>query len=324
MPDFRTKLPPFQSPLRLAHSDHTLCVGSCFAEHIGGRLRKLKFPALVNPFGIVYNPVSVGQVFEKLLSGEPFREEDLFENLGLWHSFAHHGRFSYPEKTEALEGVNRSLAEAGAFLAKANRLIVTLGTSNVFVFKKNGEIVANCHKVPGHEFERRRLTIAEIVQALAPVFEKLWEQTPSLEIIATVSPVRHLRDGLIENQRSKATLLLALEEICRRLPFVHYFPAYEILLDDLRDYRFYEADMAHPNPVAVDYVWQYFEEAFFDEKTRTLCRRIERIAAAAAHRPFHPQSVEYQNFIKKTMEEMERLEREFPGLDFGEEQKVFT
>ena len=284
----------------------------------------MKFPALVNPFGIVYNPVSVGQVFEKWLSEDSFREEDLFKNLGLWHSFAHHGRFSHPEKTAALEGINRSLAEARKCLAQANRLIVTLGTANVFVFKKTGDIVANCHKVPGQEFERRRLSISEIVQSLGPVFEKLRERSPSLEIIATVSPVRHLRDGLVENQRSKATLLLALEEICRRLPFVHYFPAYEILLDDLRDYRFYEADMAHPNQLAVDYIWEYFGEAFFDEKTKSLCQRIEQVATAAAHRPFHPQSVEHQNFIKKMMKEMERLEREFPGLDFEEERKFFT
>jgi len=323
MNEFRTEYPRFQSPLQIAHSDRMLCTGSCFAEHIGGRLRRLKFPVLVNPFGILYNPVSIAQALEILQSGAEFQPKDLFEAHGLWHSFAHHGRFSHPEKEVALAHINHSLLVAREFLSQTTRLIVTLGTANVFVFKKSGDIVANCHKLPGQEFERRRLSVVETVQALVPVFEKLRQQLPSLQIIATVSPVRHLRDGLTENQRSKATLLLALEEIARCFPFVHYFPAYEILLDDLRDYRFYETDMAHPNQQAVDYIWEYFAGAFFDEKTRALCQRIERVVTAAAHRPFHPQFAGHQAFLKKQLEETGSLEQEFPGLDFGQEREVF-
>ena len=157
------------------------------------------------------------------------------------------------------------------------------------------------------------------MSALLPIFEKLKAELPDLEIIATVSPVRHLRDGLAENQRSKATLLLALDEIAQQLPFVHYFPAYEILLDDLRDYRFYTEDMAHPNQLATDYIWQYFEGAFFDDKTKALCERIERVLAALAHRPFHPQSAEHQDFVKKQQEVVRQLAVEFPQLDFGRE-----
>jgi GSCFA family protein len=323
MTEFRTTIPPIRSDVKIAHHDGMLCLGSCFAEHIGRRLSRLKFPALLNPSGIIYNPVSLAESLEKLLSDELFGEAGLFENLGLWHSFSHHGAFSHPDKKVALKNINRSLTEARDFLPKTNRLLVTLGTAHVFIFKKSGRIVANCHKVPGAQFERRRLSVEEVAAALTPVLEKLKHRLPELQIVATVSPVRHLRDGLVENQRSKATLVLALAQICQELPFVHYFPAYEIVLDDLRDYRFYEADMAHPNQLAVDYVWRHFEQACFDEKTGDLCRQIERVVAAAEHRPFHRQSAEHEAFVQRQLAVIDALCAKHPGLNFeGEIQKL--
>ncbi len=319
MQSFRTTFPPFRSPISIGHTDQVLCIGSCFAEQMGGRLERLKFPTLVNPFGIVFNPVSIGRSLGRLMGGELFSEDGLVENQGLWHSWAHHGRFSQPDKAAALSNINDSLSTARVFLETTNRLVVTLGTAHVFTLKKTGEVVANCHKLPATDFERRRLSVAEVAAALLPVFEKMKAHLPSLEIIATVSPVRHLRDGLMENQRSKATLLLALDEIGQRLPYVHYFPAFEILLDDLRDYRFYAEDMAHPSPQATDYIWQYFEQAFFDEKTRALNGRIERVHSAMAHRPFHPQSDEHQVFIKKELAALRQLATAHPGLDFVRE-----
>ncbi len=319
MQSFRTVFPSFRSEVSISHTDQVLCIGSCFAEQMGGRLERLKFPTLVNPFGIVFNPISIATSLERLLSGEAFGEADLFQHQGLWHSFDHHGRFSNPDKTAALNGINHSFSAAKEFLKTTNRLVVTLGTAHVFVLKKTGETVANCHKIPAGDFERRRLSVAEVVEALLPVFEKLRQELPSLEIIATVSPVRHLRDGLVENQHSKATLLLALDEICQRLPFAHYFPAYEILLDDLRDYRFYADDLAHPNQLATDYIWQYFEGAFFDEKTQLLCGRIERVLTALAHRPFYPQSAEHQDFKQKQLGAVKQLTAEFPHLGFERE-----
>lgn len=318
---FRTVFPPFRSNTSIAHTDRVLCLGSCFAEQMGGRLERLKFPSLVNPFGIVFNPISIATSLERLLSNQPFMETDLVENQGLWHSFDHHGRFSHPDQSTALEGINQAFTAAKAFLKSTNRLLVTLGTAHVFVLKKTGKVVANCHKIPAGDFERRRLKVEEIVAALSPIFEKLKAELPDLEVIATVSPVRHLRDGLVENQRSKATLLLSLDEIEKRLPYVHYFPAYELLLDDLRDYRFYAEDMSHPNQLATDYIWQYFEGAFFEEKTKLCCDRIERVLTALAHRPFHPQSVEHKNFIHNQREVLQKLSVEFPGLDFGKELK---
>ena len=183
MQSFRTVFPPFRSSVSVAHTDRVLCVGSCFAEQMGGRLERLKFPILVNPFGIVFNPVSIAGSLERLLSGEPFEAADLFENLGLWHSFDHHGRFSNPDKTVALDGINHSFSTAKAFLKNTNRLVVTLGTAQVFVLKKTGETVANCHKVPAGDFERRRLSVVEVVAALSPVFEKLKRELPQDHIL---------------------------------------------------------------------------------------------------------------------------------------------
>lgn len=316
---FRTAFPSFKSEVSISHTDRVLCLGSCFAEQMGGRLERLKFPVLVNPFGIVFNPISVAKTLLRLRSGSQFSEADLVAHQGLWHSYEHHGRFSNPDKSVVLEGINQSFSAAKGFLQNTSRLIVTLGTAHVFVLKKTGEVVANCHKFSAGDFERRRLGVGEVVAALSPVFEKLKAELPELEIIATVSPVRHLRDGLSENQRSKATLLLALDEICQQLPYLHYFPAYELLLDDLRDYRFYAEDLSHPNQLATDYIWQYFEGAYFVDKTKVLCERIERVLTALAHRPFHPQSIEHQRFVKKQVETIKQLSAEFPFLDFERE-----
>ena len=263
MQDFRTHLPLPKYDFGINHSHHVMCLGSCFAENIAQKLQNFKFSTLLNPHGILYNPVSIEKSLNQLRSAHQFSESDLLGHQGLWHSFDHHGQFSMPDQKDTLKKINERLEEGHHFLKNANRLIVTLGTANVFVYKKSGEIVANCHKLPGNEFERKRLKVETIVKKLSPIFSKLKTEKPGLHIITTVSPIRHIRDGLVENQRSKATLLLALDQICADLEFVHYFPSYEILLDDLRDYRFYEADMIHPNEVALNYIWDIFKTAFF-------------------------------------------------------------
>jgi len=290
---------------------------------LAGKLDQLKFNVTANPFGIIYNPVSVSGVLEKLLSPDRFAEDDLFEHLGLWHSFAHHGRFSHPDKTLALANINSALSASKLFLEKTARLVLTLGTAHVFVLKKTNAVVANCHKMPGQAFEKRRLTVEEVAAPLIRVLQKLKSEKPGLEVIVTVSPVRHLRDGLVENQKSKATLLLGLEEVGRELPFVHYFPSYEILLDDLRDYRFYGKDLSHPNDLAVDYIWERFQEMFFTEETKTLCHRVAQIVAAASHKPLHPASAGHQAFLRKQIALAKELGKQHPMLDFTKEKKAF-
>lgn len=318
---FRTEIKVPEYHFGISHEDQTLCVGSCFAEHIGGRLARLKFPSQLNPFGIIYNPVSVANTLERVWSKKYFKETDLVKNQGLWHSFEHHGHFSKAGQSTTLEGLNSALESSHLFLQKTSRLVLTLGTANVFQLRKTGQVVANCHKFPGSDFERRRLNIDEVSEALTPILRQLKTELPRLEVIVTVSPVRHLRDGLVENQKSKATLLLGLEKIAVELPFVHYFPAYEMVLDDLRDYRFFDPDMAHPNPQAVDYIWQHFSDAFFSEKTRTTCQRIDQIVTASEHRPLHPDSNAYRLFLKKQLGLVHEMEKEFPFLNFGKEKK---
>ncbi len=320
---FRTQIPAGLPGASISHQHPVLCIGSCFAEHIGTKLEQLKFPVLTNPFGIVYNPVSLATTLEKVLSGTDFTKSDLFENLGLWHSFAHHGRFSHPDKNVALENMNRSLAGSRLFLEKTDRLILTLGTANVFVLKEKNTVVANCHKMPGQAFDRRRLSVEEAATPIISILQKLKTKRPGLEVTVTVSPVRHLRDGLVENQRSKAVLVLVSETVCSALPFVHYFPSYEIMLDDLRDYRFYEKDLSHPNEMAIGYIWECFEDAFFDEKTKALCQQVAQVVTAAEHRPFHPASTAHQAFLRKQITVVEELEKAHPRLDFRKEKEFF-
>lgn len=222
-----------------------------------------------------------------------------------------------------LAGINAAYSESAASLKKTSRLLLTFGTADVFELKNTGQIVANNHKMPAALFQERRLSIAEIAESMVGILQKLKSENADLQIVLTVSPVRHLRGGAVANQRSKATLVLACEEICHQLDFAHYFPAYELLLDDLRDYRFYAADMVHPSDTAVGYIWDFFANMFFSPETKRLNERIGKITAAARHRPFNPDTAEHRAFARAQLEAIENLKKEEPGLDFGEEEKVF-
>jgi len=324
MSAFRTilSLPP--AALRLSYRKNILSLGSCFAEHIGRRLARDKFSTLLNPFGILYDPLSLAAALQRLDTGRTFEAGDLFEHQGLWHSFAHHGRFSGPEQSEVLDNINAALEEGRAFLTKADCLLLTLGSAWIFEHLPAGEVVANCHKVPGRFFRRRRTSPAEVESALADALATLRTRRPHLQVILTVSPVRHLRDGLIENQRSKAALLLAADALQRGHDYVHYFPAYELVLDDLRDYRFFEADMTHPSEVAVDYVWESFCGHYFDEVTQRTQQAVGKIVRAADHRPFHPHTAEHQHFLRKQLLAIDQLEAGHSFLDFQRERARFT
>ena len=320
MNQFRTILPLQPAPFMIGHNDRLLLIGSCFTENMGDRLAAGKFPVYVNPFGIVYNPASIARCLERLLpDSQPFAAKDLFENAGLWHSWEHHGHFSKPDKDATLAGIHHSLNTAAQHLQKTNRLLLTLGTAEVFEHKNTGQVVANNHKMSAATFRQRRLSVSEIADGLIPVLEKIKSQNPDLQVVLTVSPVRHIRNGMVENQRSKATLLLACEQICAALPYTFYFPAYELLLDDLRDYRFYADDMLHPSPVAADYIWQFFGDTFFSEGTRSLCARMEKIAAAVRHRPFHPDTPEHRAFARAQLTAIEQLSKEYSDLNFSTE-----
>ena len=321
--NFRTPLTVEKSDLDINYQSPILGLGSCFAEHIGNRLQQYKFPLLLNPFGIVYNPISIQKSIQRLINNQVYTLEDLVANQGVFYSFDHHGQFSHTDSTAALKLINQSLLSGSNFLKTAKFLIITLGTANVFIQQSTGAVVANCHKLPAKNFEKKRLTPAQIQTAIAESLKQIHTINPSIQVILTVSPIRHIRDGLIESQRSKASLLLAVEQLVADLPFVTYFPAYELMMDDLRDYRFYEKDMIHPNQVAIDYIWKGFQQAYFSENTVQLLSQVKKVVTASQHRPFHPTLLAHQTFLKNQLHTIERLTTSHSYLDFQAEVALF-
>lgn len=322
--DFRTTVPPFESPFRIDYGPPVLALGSCFAEHIGQRLIASKFPVHLNPFGILYNPLSILQAVKRLQIAAPVTPEELFLHQDLWHHFDFHSRFSHPDREEALAQMNASLESSGAALNRTNRVLFTWGTAFAYRHLEQNQLVGNCHKLPGTVFERFRLQSDDFIPAYFELLSHWKAKNPDLQVLISVSPVRHLRDGLIENQRSKALLLLAAEQLTAGLDFVHYFPAYELVLDDLRDYRFYDRDQAHPNALAIDYVWEHFQAACFSSFAKTIHREIEPVLRAASHRPFHTDTAAYQKFCDQQLKKIEKLEAAYPFLDFREEKLHFS
>ena len=321
MTQFRTdfKLPSY--PFSLSHQNKILALGSCFAENIGEKLTAEKFQILRNPFGIIYNPASIAEVLRRLFHAEGLTDADVFSHGNLWHSRVHHSSFSQASKKLFLENIDEKTEQAIDFSAQIDRLALTFGTAYVWEEKTTGRINTNCHKRPQREFTRRRMSISEMTKSLLPILQKMKERQPTLEVLLTVSPVRHIRDGIIENRRSKAALHLAAEELCTETNFAHYFPAYEIMQDDLRDYRFYAADMLHPNETAAAYIYEKFRAAFFDEETQNLCEKIANIRRAFAHRPFRPDSEAHSIFKEKYRGKARELMNTHPEIDFSEELK---
>lgn len=306
-------IPP--SPVKIGYQHQLMALGSCFAENIGKKLSDAFFRVNINPFGVLYNPVSVAQSIKTLLSNDVFTDENVFEHQSLWHSFSHSSLFSGVTADECLKNINESLDNARNFIKKAEFLLITLGTAWVYEEAQSGKVVANCHKLPAQRFTRRRLTVDEIVRELSVVLSELKMRNGALEVIFTVSPIRHWKDGAHENNVSKAALHLALEQLKEQLSFIHYFPAYEIQLDELRDYRFYASDMLHPSQTAVDYIWQRFSETYFDKETQELRKQLEQLRADLNHRPIHPQSAEYEQFLKNIEKRKTAIKMKFPFMD---------
>ena len=312
--DFRTiiKIPPY--PFSISYSDKILILGSCFAENIGRKLSETGFDVNVNPFGVLYNPMSIKSALSDMLNGKIFTEDDLFSNEGLYHSFDRHGKFSATNPEHCLDNINKSLQDARFHSDNLDYLIITFGTAYVYQLKETGEVVSNCHKLPDKLFERKRLGVNEIVSEYIQLIKQIREKRPGLKILFTVSPIRHLKDGAHENQLSKSILLLAVELLQNAMPDVYYFPAYEIVMDELRDYRFYAEDMCHVSETTVSYIWEQFTAAFMSEDTKKLIRRREKVTKALHHIPFNQDSDSYKRFIQKTEEELERLKKEIPNL----------
>lgn len=291
--DLQTKVKIEESDFSLGYNSRIMMLGSCFVENIGKKLEYFRFRTDINPCGIVYNPLSVSNALKLLLERKRFEEFDLLQNDGKWVSLYHHGCFSAVDSLECLRRINERLERSAVELRRADLLIITFGTAWVYRYRENGLVVSNCHKFPAGDFERFRLSVEDIVAEYTGIITRLREVNPSVRILFTVSPIRHWKDGAHGNQLSKAVLLLAIDELAHLFPDVCYFPSYEIVMDELRDYRFYAEDMLHVSDVAVNYIWERFCKLYLREDSESLMKRIDKLNKCLSHRPDEPASNGY-------------------------------
>ena len=303
-----------------------LMMGSCFAENIGDKLLEHKFNTLVNPNGILFNPINIFDALKSYQEEKIYSENDLFLHDELWYSWQRHGMFASIDKQAALKKINDSQRQAFSQIKKVDTLILTFGSAYVYELKETKQIVSNCHKVPQKNFNKRLLTVNEIVDAFnkSNVLNLPTGQAGlKSKIILTVSPVRYFRDGLVENNLSKSILIQAVHEIICQHKNVYYFPAYEIVIDELRDYRFFDKDLSHPNELAIEYVWERFSDKYFDNETKTVLKEIKEIITAKNHRSFNANTNQHQQFLNRYFKKTKSLFEDFPYLNLEEEIKYF-
>ncbi len=307
MNTFRTEVVVPQSSFSINYKSEILSLGSCFAQHMGDRLSRLRFSICNNPFGMVYNPASLAGSLDSLLAKREFTHQELFQANGLWHSFSHHSSFSDMNAEKCLSRINFTMEEAIRKLESADLLILTLGTAWVYEDAETGSVVNNCHKLPAARFRRHRLSVHEVVATLSDRIELLEAQNPDLKVVLTVSPIRHWKDGPVENQLSKSTLLLATSQLVGQFDQVEYFPSYEIVMDELRDYRFYASDMTHLNETALSHIWGKFAGGYFSDKTRSVVKKVEKVARGLEHRPYNPETQEHKTFLRGLLSQIQEL-----------------
>ena len=334
--NFHLEFTPKPFPIKIKHHQKLFLAGSCFTENIGTKLKHHKFEILENPNGILFNPVSITKSIESYINNKKYEEADLFYQNECWNSWEHHSRFSNPDKLKCLSDINLSQQKAHDFLKSSDWALITLGSafaytlhfSNEILIENRvgaeGDVVANCHKVPTDKFYKKLLKPNEIQHALQKMISDLIVFNPSIKIIFTISPVRHLREGFVENNRSKAALMEGVHSIVDNLENAFYFPAYELVIDDLRDYRFYAEDMVHPNYAATNYVFDKFINTCIDEPAQKLMKEINIVNAAKSHKPFNPTSTQHKNFLQTNLNRVNDLSRQYPYIDFEAEKKYFN
>ncbi len=316
---FRTKVNPIISPHKIDLRDSILALGSCFVQNIGKKFEVYKFQININPFGTLFNPLTIFKLINQAALNMVIDSKGIVESKGVFHHYDLHSDLSKLKKDDLLEHANFSLKHIGAQLPQTSIIIYTFGTSFVYELKETGEIVANCHKVPSNNFNRRLLTIEEIVQAFEANYANVKGTNPYARFILTVSPVRHQKDSFEQNNVSKSILRLACEQMVSKFDDVEYFPAFEIMMDELRDYRFYAEDMLHPSPLASDYIWQKFQDVYFDDKQKQFILKWDKIRSALAHKPFNKESEQHQLFIHKTISLLKEFKE---GVDINPELKL--
>ena len=304
---FRTKVNIPRSEYKFGYQKNAMMLGSCFVENIGAKLKSYKYQVDVNPFGVIYNPVSVSNSLRLLMDERELCEDDLNFQNNLWFSFNHHSKFSNTDLSQCLFDINKGIKESSKNLKEADFLFITFGTSWVYELLSSGTIVSNCHKLPAKDFNRYRLNVDEIVSIYKDLLVELLVFNPKIKVIFTVSPIRHWKDGANGNQLSKATLLLAIDQLIELFDQVLYFPSYEIVMDELRDYRFYSEDMIHLSDVALKYIWQRFSDIYITEGSKQVQKQIEKFILAANHRPFNVKSDSHQTFIRSSLAKIDEF-----------------
>ena len=318
---FRTTFQIQSSDFKLNHQHKILTIGSCFSDEIGKRLTDLKFDGLINPFGVIFNSHSIQNLIERSIQKKYFTTADVHQNGEEFFCFDVHSSFNALTKEAVLEELNLTLDQVHDYILSCDVLMITLGTSWIYEWKTSNQVVANCHKVDAKQFEKRLLTTEENLKSLELIVSDLKKINSTIRIITTVSPVRHTKDGMIENNVSKARLLDALYQLSLQNNQVEYFPSYELVLDDLRDYRFFKEDLIHPSKQAVDYIWEKFSETYFEQSTQTIIQKINKVISAINHRPFNEESDNHQQFLVKTIALMNELEKG-NQLDFSAEKEL--
>ena len=298
------------------YNSRVILLGSCFSDNIGQKLSYHKFQSVLNPFGILFHPKAIESVIHNAITNKEYTGEDLFFFNERWQSFTAHSKLSFSSKEETLNQLNKASALLNTALKNSTHIIITLGTSWVYRFLKTSQIVANCHKVPQHKFKKELLPVAEINKSLSSIISQIREVNPSINFIFTVSPVRHLKDGFIENQQSKSHLISALHQIIPKHKNSFYFPSYEIMMDELRDYRFYKEDMIHPNHIAINYIWKKFYENWLSDEALELKKEVIKIQRGLEHKPFNPNSKEHQQFLASLQKKISTLKKKYSHISF--------
>lgn len=315
--NFSTQIPISKSNHPIDYDSRVVSFGSCFAENIASKFDYYKFQTTTNPFGIIFNPVSIEKIIERVVQKNYFTEEDVFFHNDLWHCFEIHSELSQPNKEVFLNTLNLLIDSTLLKIKEATHIIITYGTSWIYQSTASQSVVANCHKVPQKAFQKELLTIEIIKKSIQNTIALIQSINPEVQFIFTISPVRHLKDGFVENQLSKSHLISALHSSIFHLPSSNYFPSYEIMMDELRDYRFYSQDMLHPNQLAIDYIWERFVQSHISEDAYSLMEEISGIQKSLLHKPFNPDSEGHQTFVKQLQQKINQVQNKYPFIAFN-------
>ncbi|MFK8276219.1 GSCFA domain-containing protein [Capnocytophaga cynodegmi] len=313
--NFRTIVPLKESDFKISYNNRILSIGSCFSTNIAKKLKYYNFQIVTNPFGILFHPLAIEKLVKKSLENTYFDENDFFKHNDLWHSFDLHSELSQTSLSEAIDIANKKTEEFKNSIQNSDFLFITLGTSWVYSLE-NGNVVANCHKVPQADFSKKLLSVSEIEKSIQNTVNQIKNKNPKIKIVYTISPVRHLKDGFVENQISKAHLIAGLHSFLLQNTEVQYFPSYEIMLDELRDYRFYAEDMLHPSDVAIDYIWERFVEKYISEECFYDMKQIDSIQKGLKHKVFYPKSEQSKIFQQKLSEKIHKIIEKYPFMTF--------